>query len=48
MIELPEAVVIAEQITATVAGKQVARAVANASPTSSLGARAIRPRTTAT
>ncbi len=31
MIELPEAVVIAEQITATAAGKRIARAVANAS-----------------
>jgi formamidopyrimidine-DNA glycosylase len=32
MIELPEAVVIARQITETVGGKRIARAVANASP----------------
>jgi formamidopyrimidine-DNA glycosylase len=32
MIELPEAVVIARQITETLGGKQIARAVANASP----------------
>ena len=32
MIELPEAVVIARQITATLAGKRIACAVANASP----------------
>jgi formamidopyrimidine-DNA glycosylase len=32
MIELPEAVVIARQITETLGGKQVAHAVANASP----------------
>jgi formamidopyrimidine-DNA glycosylase len=32
MIELPEAVVIARQITQTLQGKRVARAVANASP----------------
>jgi formamidopyrimidine-DNA glycosylase len=32
MIELPEAVVIANQITQTLAGKRIAQAVANASP----------------
>ncbi|MGI5916672.1 MAG: endonuclease VIII [Anaerolineae bacterium] len=32
MIELPEAIVIARQITETVSGKRIARAVANASP----------------
>ena len=32
MIELPEAVVIARQITETLGGKRIARAVANASP----------------
>ena len=32
MIELPEAVVIADQINATVVGKRIARAVANAAP----------------
>ena len=32
MIELPEAVVIAGQITETVGGKRIAHAVANASP----------------
>ncbi len=32
MIELPEAVVLAHQINATVAGKRIVRAVANASP----------------
>ncbi len=32
MIELPEAVVIAQQITGTLAGKQIVQAVANASP----------------
>jgi formamidopyrimidine-DNA glycosylase len=32
MIELPEAVVIAQQITDTLKGKRIARAVANASP----------------
>jgi len=32
MIELPEAVVIAQQITETLGGKRIARAVANASP----------------
>lgn len=32
MIELPEAVVIADQINATVVGKRIAHAVANASP----------------
>jgi formamidopyrimidine-DNA glycosylase len=32
MIELPEAVVIAQQITDTLRGKRIARAVANASP----------------
>ena len=32
MIELPEAVVIADQINATVAGERIARAVANAAP----------------
>jgi formamidopyrimidine-DNA glycosylase len=32
MIELPEAVVIARQITQTLGGKRIARAVANASP----------------
>jgi formamidopyrimidine-DNA glycosylase len=32
MIELPEAVVIAQQITETLGGKQIAHAVANASP----------------
>ena len=32
MIELPEAVVISRQITETLCGKQIARAVANASP----------------
>ena len=32
MIEIPEAVVIARQIKETVAGKQIAQAVANASP----------------
>jgi formamidopyrimidine-DNA glycosylase len=32
MIELPEAVVIAQQITETVSGKRIVRAVANASP----------------
>lgn len=32
MIELPEAAVIARQITATLAGKRIARAVANVSP----------------
>jgi hypothetical protein len=32
MIELPEAVVIAQQITETLGGKRIAYAVANASP----------------
>jgi len=32
MIELPEAVVIAQQITETLGGKRIAHAVANASP----------------
>ena len=32
MIELPEAAVIAQQITDTLTGKRIARAVANASP----------------
>jgi len=32
MIELPEAIVIARQITETLGGKRIASAVANASP----------------
>ena len=32
MIELPEAVVIAQQITQTLGGKRITQAVANASP----------------
>ena len=32
MIELPEAVVIARQITETLGGRRIERAVANASP----------------
>ncbi len=32
MIELPEAHVIAQQVTETLRGKQISRAIANASP----------------